>query len=302
MTEVLEFTGAAAQLAEEMARPILLEPGIYTDLSMSTYLALPYVSAGALRALMRSPAHGRAYVEQPDTPAADDSIATIIGTALHTALIEPDSFPHLYVRGPSGNWSHKAPKDEVAAMRAAYPGALVLKPGKYDAVLQARDALLGNPAVASIMAATTAREVSIVWDDPVTLVRCKARPDMLAWGDVVVDLKTTIDASAAGFARAIANFGYDTKAAFYCDGLMEIMSSRYESFAFIAAEVYEPYASAVYQLDPASIESARKQIQRLLRIWAECQANDDWPGFPEEIRFIATPEWRISQLEAVNAG
>jgi hypothetical protein len=71
-------------------------------------------------------------------------------------------------------------------------------------------------------------EVSLVWDDPDTDIRCKCRVDKLtrikSAGETSVtltDLKTTRDASQ--FEKAIANFAYHRQAAFYADGAAAVL-------------------------------------------------------------------------------
>lgn len=296
MSSVLPIGTPAAELAEELARPQRVpapQPGVYCDVPIAQYLAWDAVTSRTLAQVMRSPAHARAYqVPSVDTE-REPSLPLIIGEAMHCALIEPDAFTHRYVKGPPGNWSNKGPKDAKAALQAQYPDAVVLKPNKYDAVQAAVRTLLAHPTVAEIIADTVGREMSVVWDDTETGVCCKARPDILlpGWG-AIADLKTTIDASPQGFARSVANFAYDLKAAFYLE-----FNKSYEHFVIIAAETFEPFACSVYHMEPATIEAARECNRRLLRIWAECAANDDWPGYRNDIMYIGVPDWRLSQLE-----
>jgi len=302
MTELADI-GPAAELAELFAQPRrepAPEPGIYLDIPMAQYLAWNAVSAGVLRQVRRSPAHARAFIDQPPPePKTDDASPTVIGSALHTALIEPGLFPASYVRGPGGNWSHKIPRDIKAALQARFPDAVILKPDKFDAIIEARDSLQHHPAIERLLEVATGREVSIVWDDQDTGVRCKARPDLVLGGlNTIADLKSTIDASHEGFAREIAKWGYDLKAAFYLDGANAVMG-KFSSFVFIAAEVVPPFACSVFELEPFDIATARLHNRKMLRIWAECTANKDWPAYDPAITYIATPEWRRAQLESV---
>ncbi len=281
-----------------LVNPTTPEPGIYFDVPMQQYLAWDCVSASGLGEIQRSPAHAKAYTEQFVEVGNDDSVATIVGTAAHTAVLESDHFRRRYIRGPDGNWSHKAPKDEVAALRTDNPGCVVLKPAKFDAVLAARDAIFAHPTASQLLHAATSVEVSIVWDDAETGIRCKARPDFLIpdW-ETIGDLKSAADAGRGGFARAIANFGYNRKAAFYLDG-MNTLVGGYNEFAFIAFEKEPPYATAVYELFPQDLEVARRQNRSLLRRWSSCREVNEWPAYPTDITYISLPAWAAYELEA----
>lgn len=275
-----------------------LEPGIHYNIPMREYLALEYMSASALWQIQRSPAHARAYTEQFYEIGNDDSIATIVGTAAHTAVLEPEKFERRYLRGPDGNWTNKAPKDEVAALRLANPGCVVLKPNKYDAVLAARAAIMSDPTARPLLDEATDVEVTIIWDDPETGIRCKARPDFLVpeWA-TIADLKSAENAGSHAFAKAIAKFGYHRKAAFYLEGMNAVGLDRYSEFAFVAFEKERPYAVAVYQLFPHDLERATQANHSLLRRWALCIEANEWPAYPSDVTYIDLPKWVDNELE-----
>lgn len=282
------------------------EPGIYLDVPMADYLRWDAVSASQLGEMMKSPAHARAHYEEPETIQPQSTVPTIVGIAGHCAVLEPDTFTTRYRLGPAGSWSLKANKDAVAQIRAEYPGATVLKPYQYNSVLRARDSILDHPNAGRLVRAAALVEVSIVWDDPATGVRCKARPDaLLPEHQVIVDLKSAAEASRRGFARAIANFGYHRKAAFYLDGMEQaaracnpahgILGSVYTNFVFIAFEKVPPYAVAVYDLDPETIDKGRQMCQKYLEIYADCKAANVWPAYDPDITMISAPEWALYQ-------
>ena len=88
------------------------------------------------------------------------------------------------------------------------------------------------------------REIAIVWDDPETGLRCKARIDFVSEYDgwtVVGDLKSSINAAPKQWARAVANYGYHRQAAFYLDGCNAI-SPHDRLFAWIIQEKDDPFS------------------------------------------------------------
>ena len=109
-----------------------------------------------------------------------------------------------------------------------------------DAALAMAAAVRSHQAAAELLRDGQA-EQSFWWDDADTGLRCKCRPDWLN-GATVIDLKTTTDASPAGFAKSCATFRYHVQASHYLAGLPA------ERFIFIAVEKVYPYAVGVYQL------------------------------------------------------
>jgi exodeoxyribonuclease VIII len=144
-----------------------------------------------------------------------------------------------------------------------------------------------HPAAAALLAHGKA-EQSFWWDDAATGLRCKCRPDWYD-GTTVVDLKTTTDASPAGFARSVATFRYHVQASHYLAGLHGA-----ERFVFIAVEKTAPYAVAVYELDAAAMAAGDELRQRDMRVIADCQAISEWPGYGNTIQPLSLPSWALT--------
>jgi exodeoxyribonuclease VIII len=104
----------------------------------------------------------------------------------------------------------------------------------------------------------------------------------------VVDLKTTTDASPAGFAKSVATFRYHVQASHYLAGLHGA-----ERFVFIAVEKTAPYAVAVYELDAAALAAGEQLRQRDIRVIADCQATKEWPGYGDDCQTLALPSWAL---------
>jgi PDDEXK-like domain of unknown function (DUF3799) len=130
-------------------------------------------------------------------------------------------------------------------------------------------------------------------------VPCKARPDH--WDarlGVTADLKTTADASPAGFAKSVANFRYHVQAAFYTD-VMAAAGVTVESFLFIACERNPPFLVGVYVLDSEALEIGRAEYQRDLALYKECVESGSWPGLSERIELLTLPKWMTRQTDEV---
>ena len=134
------------------------------------------------------------------------------------------------------------------------------------------------------------------WEDEETGLQCKCRPDIWA-GKVIVDLKTTEDASPEGFSRSIQTYGYGIQAAHYLAGAGS--GSGADAFIFVAVEKKAPYAVAVYELDPLSLEICETKRRALLEYWANCREADMYPAYSDECQLISLPAWAMKGTENV---
>lgn len=141
-------------------------------------------------------------------------------------------------------------------------------------------------------------ECSMFWIDAETGVECKIRPDfmimpceMFPFG-LIVDGKSTQDASPAGFPRQAWNWKMYLQAAFYSDGFMQIMGTdEPPPFLWLSQEMDAPYACAVYQASNEWLEYGRKEVRRLLNLYADCCRNKRWPAYPQLITELTVPSF-----------
>lgn len=262
-----------------------------TDLSNAEYHSLPEVSKSQLDEMARSPAHFHARCIEK-LVAREETDAMRIGTALHTAVLEPERFVSDYVVRPKYDRRTKEGKLASDAFNREHADKTKLDDDDHALVLAMSHAIANHRAATLLFERSPLREVSYFWRDEDTGVECRCRPDaVLDGGRVLVDLKTTEDASPRGFARSIANYGYHRQAAFYLDGVEAVTGVRPEAFVFVAVEKTAPYVVGVYALDIDSIELGRRSIRRDLEALAKCRATNKWPGYCDAIEMISAPAW-----------
>jgi hypothetical protein len=160
-------------------------------------------------------------------------------------------------------------------------------------------------------------ELSIVWDDAQTGLRCKARLDAERNGQIVDAKSTAKSADHESFARTVSNFGYAGQAAMYRDGLNAAMQEagrplpEIPLFRFLVAEGEPPFTPAVYDLFDVEgaaskdwFDFGRQQWHGYLQQVAYCIRNRHWPGYcnqragePPEPTELTVPEWlRLDKL------
>lgn len=172
----------------------------------------------------------------------------------------------------------------------------VLTVEQWDQLHRMRDAVMNHKAARALLTGVPGKaELSVYWNDAVTGELCRCRPDWWREDDLLVDLKTTDDASPEGFAKSIANWRYDVQHPFYVDGVKSATGRTPRGFVFIAVEKKAPYAVGVYVLDSDSVELGRAQYQADLQRYAECKRTDVWPGYGDKIQTISVPAWHMNK-------
>jgi len=148
-------------------------------------------------------------------------------------------------------------------------------------------------------------ERSIYWTDPATGVRCRVRPDWLIIRPevtVIVDLKTTTDASPDACSKAIETYSYHQQGALYIDGVQAAGFAPEGARFFVAFQSKKaPYLVTLRELKDQDQDIGRARNEVALRLYADCVANDDWPdwtGSVDQIPQIGMPSWAtIRQAE-----
>ena len=250
------------------------------------YHALAALGSSDVKAILRSPAHFKARAEDEDEPTE----AKLIGTALHMAVFEPARFADEVVASPKFDRRTKSGKALADEFDAAHAGRLVLSREDFDTVVCCGDAVRAHRGASTLLAAGQP-EVTFQWTDAESGAPCKARVDWLRPDGVLVDLKSTRDASPAGFVREIVRFGYHLQAAHYMAGARVVLQEPPQAFVMIAVEKEPPFACGVYVLDDDARVRAADRVAAALMRWAECNAAGSWPAYSDLIEPITLPAW-----------
>lgn len=228
------------------------------------YLAVKAASKSALWTIhTKSPLH--AVTERERTN------AMAFGTAAHCAVLEPQHFTSRFVRGPEDRRGSKW-KD---ALEAAPLGCEVLTASDYDDAEALAERALGNSDVQALVKGAQV-EVSAFCE--IDGVMCKARPDAVNAG-VLIDLKTTTDASIHAFRHTVHRFGYHVQDAWYRD-VWASAGGAGDGFVFIAVESKPPFAIRVFELESQAIEDGRRIALASLAVYRDCLRSGVWPGYP----------------------
>jgi hypothetical protein len=257
------------------------------------YHAHAAISKSHLDQVAKSPLHYWARYLDPNRVVPEPTPAMAIGSAVHTHVLELDQWDARYVSAPDGiDRRTKAGKAEWEAFTTAATGRTVLPKADADLVMRMAHSVFTHPAAAMLLALPGKAETTHMWTDAATGLQCKCRPDWLTDdGRLLVDLKTTEDASARGFAKSIAQWRYHVQASWYLDGIEQATGARPEQFLFLCVEKKAPYAVAVYAADAEMIAAGAQTAARDLDVLATCKAAGAWPGYSDQIEPISLPPW-----------
>ena len=91
--------------------------------------------------------------------------------------------------------------------------------------------------------------------DPATGVLCKTRNDWLPDGHrMIVDLKTTRDASWEAVSKVFARYGYHVQAALY-RRVYQLVTGNAAAFIHVVVESTPPHEVAFLELDPEALQA-----------------------------------------------
>jgi hypothetical protein len=280
----------------------LIEPGWYRDLSNEEYHGSFGYSSSQIKTLIeQTPAHLRhSFTVQKET-----TVNMLLGTAVHTLVLEPEKFAAEFAISQKFDGRTNAGKAAKALFELESAGRTVITEDVAEKAQAMAAAILNHP-IASLLVKDIVTESSVYWwyksmdadDDTRYKIMTKVRPDILCRNyPVIADIKSTADGSYSGFIKSIQNFYYHVSAAMYLEGvnqckplLEEMRHFAYNKFVFICVENFEPYLVSCYELHADYLEIGKFLYRYAMRKLRDGQEND-WPGYPDEIRVIEPPPW-----------
>lgn len=271
-----------------------LADGLHPGLPADVYHKIDRASAHRLAKLNRSPAHMRWEIDNP----CDQTPAMALGEAVHCCILEPERFGSTYAVAPECDRRTKEGKATWQAFVDANAGSKVIKADDNDLCRNMACAVWDHPAAMALLDGGAHRgiELSGLWTCKATGVACKLRADLVrADLGVVVDVKTTDDASRDAFERSIFNFNYWLQSAHYIRGL-NACGVGIDGFVIIAVEKDPPHAVAVYRIDDEIIAAADERVIRLLEIYGKCQRTGKYPAYSDEVENVRMPAWAEKKL------
>jgi exodeoxyribonuclease VIII len=233
------------------------------------------------------------------------------GTAVHTAVLEPQHLDARYPEDPQSpkvggypaGWRNTKDYKQKRAALLDRPGVEGLLTAEERQSLHTIDRRVRESEIGESLHELKGIREASVWgfDSDHDLWR-KCRPDWyIPAANLVVDVKTAQDHRPRGFSRACLTYGYHMAAAYYID-TMALAGLDVEHYVFLVVNADAPHEVASYTLDEDSIEQGRADYIRELETWSMCVAFDNWPACTPEIRELRIPEYAITYTQEIDYG
>lgn len=268
-------------------------PGIHENVPAELYhrKELGVVNCGALTQLAKTPKHYRAWLagnDQHETP------ALLFGRALHALVLEPDLFAREWARQPEfGDLRTKAGKERRDDWTSMHRGVTPVSAEDWEKLQAMRDAVMAHPIAGKLFTGGVA-ESTAIWTDPEHGLLCKARMDYhVAARGLVIDLKSTEDASESGFARSVATYRYHVQHAHYASAFQSL-GHELRAFLFVAVEKTAPYAVNVHCIDADAEARGMELRDRDMAKLNQCLQTDSWPAYEPKIHTLSLPRWAMN--------
>lgn len=256
---------------------------VLADLPESEYHAHEAISQSGLWTLYRKTPYHFKHRKIEETK------QMTLGSGVHIAVLQPDSFEKMVVKGPDDRRGNKW-KDVVEEC-AAY-GGIPLTSGDYEKCLYMRDAAHAIPEVRALTVGGEMVEHSIFWNDPETGIECRGRIDIYQPKlQVIADLKTSSCAAKWEWEKSVAEYGYHVQEPMYTDGWQLAGGGPVDASIFIVVENEWPHCAAVYDVKPSAVEEGRAVIRKALNTYSICQQTGIWPGYPEGVQECDIPRY-----------
>lgn len=262
-----------------------MQPGIYLDLPNDDYHASNGISKSGLSLFAKCPEqyHWKHILGNRD----EEKSHFGTGKAFHTATTEPDKFDNEFVVAPDLNKNSNAYKDWASQNSDRQ----ILNVKDYDVVM-GMSSKIRRHTIAKNLLADGIAEASIYAIDEITGELVKVRPDWISGGDIMVDLKSTTDASAGKFFRDMFSYGYHLQAGMYPEVFNWVKPGAITDFVFIVVEKTAPYSIGIYRASHEDRMIGADNFRRNLNRYANHKARGYWPSYNKDMIIdTALPTW-----------
>jgi hypothetical protein len=260
---------------------------IHQKITEAEYNALPGLRNSAIKGVLESPAVYKHGLDNPST-----AKHFTIGSAVHSLLLEEGK---TVVHVPVDNWKTKDAQERRDAALA--DGKYPLNNAEHEQAQAMAARLRTDPDVAKHLRAGQT-EVTLTGHHEDTFTPIKARLDILdVEARVIMDPKTTATADRDAFGTTAYRHGYYMQAPHYIDLAAQATDTDPAEWRFLFAVISKsaPYQMFVTELDEDALALGRRDRDRGIDLYLECQRTGKWPDFPGQAGVTTTslPRWAL---------
>lgn len=306
------------------------EPGAYRC-SMDHYHTQeicpgPSVSSTGIRKLaMQSPhAFWKTWNGNPHRyPKKDESPSLILGKAAHALILGDEVFDDKFIFVPDDapprptttqikNYVRDGVWSESAEPRAAFwekfdrraGERLLLTSDQMENITYMAENLAANPLAVEMLRSEFI-EISMIWQDPITGIWVKSRPDCLPTNNYdFADLKTFAPRGSdliLSAQRSVTDYAYAMQMALAIEGAEHTLGTTAKTCALVFIQSTEPYEVIPVEIDAESLYWARVLIRDGLDRMKHGLDTGEWPGVGVDIITYSYPPSMLDRFGTMQA-
>lgn len=268
--------------------------GKHESMASEEYHRLPGISRSHLIPFKKSPYKYKCQrmLEREKKPTRD----MILGSAFHTLVLEEHLFNDEYVVEPMavklkdvGRKIYDEYKDICDEISKTHKTVLTRE--EFDTLINMVICLEKHEEAYSMIKGIAEKpliESSYFWQDEETGLLCKARPDIL-FSNMIVDLKTSRDASTRQYQKDMCDGMYHVQAAMIREAVKQCGGQDIIHAFNICVEKTYPYEVAIKIISENALAAGHREFKQLLKQMKECIDNDKWPSYL--IETVELPSW-----------
>lgn len=246
------------------------------------------ISNSGLSLVARSPAHYAYRSKFEQTRHME------IGTAFHTALLEPQRYASEYVTTHGVNDRRKSEYKEAAKHYGADCTLTDKEGAGIDVMIES---VRANQYATEVLNQDGWAELSAFIEDPETGVLMRCRFDWLTTDGRAVDVKKTQDCRQRPFQRAIHTYRYHCQQAMYSHIYRLITGEDIGAYHILAIEEQPPCANVLYTLDDLAVSHGHKEYRETLESYAKAVDSGVWSGYDAQADVIGLPEYVLMDID-----
>lgn len=259
-------------------------------MEMSRYDGRNIISNSMLSVLKRSPKEFQQRFITKTWPEEEPSSALRMGSLVHSMVLEPAAVQERYAMLPKVDKRTKEGKALIEAFEQAAGDKEVIDEKDWTIAERCTDALLNHDSVKDLIGGKGIIEKPIYWK--LDGVDVAGTPDYVDLNrGLIVDVKTTQDASPDEFMKSAVGYGYHRQAWMYLDAVKEVHGVECRFF-FAVVENSRPFHAAAYEPTYGFIEQGEAEVRKLLEQYQARLASDNWDhAWQRDINQLPLPKW-----------
>lgn len=203
-------------------------------------------------------------------PVDGDALKTLdFGDAMHAICLEPERLDNDFAVLPELNLRTNAGKEEKKEFLNENQGKKILTYDEHKKLKLMYGSVMAHPGARMLLESEGPTELSCFWEDSITGLPCKCRPDKnILNSNKLVDIKTTPDLRK--FKYSVEDYRYFVQAPFYTDGASECGLAKDEMEFIVIQKTIElgRYPVMTVTLPPEVVQYGREEYRKNLEDYA----------------------------------